>query len=167
MLERWFERALYGSRWLLAPFFAALALGLFALLARAALHVWTMFSHLLQASETRVMLDLLALIDLTLVAVLAVVVALAGYENFVSKIDVGGDDDRLNWVSATGFSELKAKLMSTIVAISAIRLLETFMEVGATRDRDAYFQIGIHLTFVASAIGLALAERLGGRKDAH
>ncbi|MBV1703747.1 MAG: TIGR00645 family protein [Hyphomicrobiales bacterium] len=167
MIEKAFERALFAARWLLAPFFAFLALGLAGLVVRAGLHLWEMARHLLDSTETRVMLDLLALVDLALLGLLVVVVILAGYENFVSRIDAAERSDGPDWMARIGFSELKAKLMSTIVAISAIRLLEAFMEVGKTPDRDLYFLVGLHLTFVASAIGLALSERLGAGRGAQ
>ena len=64
-------------------------------------------------------------------------------------------------MASIDFSELKLKLMSSIVAISAIKLLESFMEVGHESDRDLYFLTGIHLTFVVSTLALALSDRLG------
>lgn len=63
------------------------------------------------------------------------------------------------------FSELKLKLLSTIVAISAIKLLEAFMDVKHTSDRELYFYLGIHLTFVVSTVAFALAERLASNHD--
>jgi hypothetical protein len=43
------------------------------------------------------------------------------------------------------------------------------MEVGHESDRDLYFLTGIHLTFVASTLILALADWLGHAKasEAH
>ena len=64
------------------------------------------------------------------------------------------------------FSELKLKLMSSIVAISAIKLLESFMEVEHESDRNLYFLVGIHLTFVVSTLLLALSDWLGHGTDA-
>ena len=61
--------------------------------------------------------------------------------------------------------ELKLKLMASIVAISGIKLLESFMEVEHESDRDLYFLVGIHLTFVASTLFLALSDRLGHASD--
>jgi uncharacterized protein (TIGR00645 family) len=51
--------------------------------------------------------------------------------------------------------------MASIVAISGIKLLEGFMNIDHEPDRDLYWLVGIHLTFVVSTIVLALAERIG------
>jgi uncharacterized protein (TIGR00645 family) len=55
--------------------------------------------------------------------------------------------------------------MASIVAISAIKLLEAFMEANHESDRDLGWQTGIHVTFVVSALLVALAERLGTRHE--
>jgi uncharacterized membrane protein YqhA len=52
-------------------------------------------------------------------------------------------------------------LTASIVAISAIKLLEAFMNIDHESDRELYWLVGIHLTFVVSTIVLALAERFG------
>ena len=71
------------------------------------------------------------------------------------------DDGRPHWIAEIDFSELKLKLMASIVAISGIKLLEAFMNIDHEPDRDLYWLVGIHLTFVVSTIVLALAERCG------
>ncbi|HTO80355.1 MAG TPA: YqhA family protein, partial [Methylocystis sp.] len=72
-------------------------------------------------------------------------------------------DLRPHWVAEIDFGELKLKLMASIVAISAIKLLEGFMDVAHTPDRELYWLAGIHLTFVVSAALLAVADRIGHR----
>ena len=59
-----------------------------------------------------------------------------------------------------GFGDLKLKLMTTIIAISAIRLLEAFMDVDSQNQHDLAWSIGILLTFVVSGLLLALMERI-------
>ena len=63
------------------------------------------------------------------------------------------------------FSQLKLKLLSTIVAISAIKLLEAFMDVPEMSDRDLYFYMGIHLTFVFSTLAFAISERISSNGE--
>jgi uncharacterized protein (TIGR00645 family) len=70
-------------------------------------------------------------------------------------------DGRPHWIAEIDFSELKLKLMASIVAISGIKLLEGFMNIDHEPDRDLYWLVGIHLTFVVSTLILALAERFG------
>jgi uncharacterized protein (TIGR00645 family) len=161
MIERVVERVLFASRWLLTPFYFALALGLVALLVKVALRVWEIANGFSALTEAGLMLGVLAIVDLTLTASLLVIVIFSGYVNFVSRIEASEHKDWPQWMAAVDFSELKLKLMSSIVAISAIKLLESYMEIGHETDRDLYFLTGIHLAFVVSTLLLALSDRLG------
>ena len=160
MITSVLERILFASRWLLAPFYFALALGLLALLAKTGQKVWEMAIGFTGLNEAAVMLGVLAIVDLTLTASLIVIVIFSGYVNFVSRIDASKHQNWPQWMAEVDFGELKLKLMSSIVAITAIKLLESFMEVGHESDRDLYFLVGIHLTFVVSTLILALSDRL-------
>ena len=66
---------------------------------------------------------------------LVLMVIFAGYESFVSRLDVEGQQERLSWMGQIGFGDLKLKLMASIVAISAIHLLEAFMNADHLTDR--------------------------------
>jgi uncharacterized protein (TIGR00645 family) len=167
MIKRSFESFLFLSRWLLAPFFLMLALSLLELLFKAGAHLWEATLHLLAVSESNLTLLVLDLIDMTLTGALVVTVMLSVYENFVSKVDANARSGWPDWMGSIDFSELKLKLLSTIVAISAIKLLEAFMDVTHTSDRDLYFYLGIHLTFVVSTVAFAAAERLAGGHANH
>jgi uncharacterized protein (TIGR00645 family) len=161
MIEQVIERVLFASRWLLAPFYFALAAGLALLMGKVAQRVYELCIGFPGLTEAGVMLGILAIVDLTLTASLIVIVIFSGYVNFVSRIDAAEHKDWPQWMASIDFAELKLKLMSSIVAISAIKLLESFMEVGHQSDRDLYFLTGIHLTFVVSTLVLALSDRLG------
>jgi len=57
------------------------------------------------------------------------------------------------------FSGLNLKLISSIVAISAIHLLRTFLNVSALSKQDVGWQLAIHIGFVISGVLLALMDR--------
>ncbi len=158
-LERALEKSIFASRWLLVPFYLALVVSLVVLAAKT---VW-MFAqavpHAIEASESTIILEVLGLIDLTLTASLIVIVIFSGYENFVSRIEETEHKDWPEWMSKIDFTGLKLKLMSSIVAISAIQLLRAFMSLKETSDRDLAWYVGIHLAFVFSALLLALTDR--------
>ena len=67
---------------------------------------------------------MLSLIDVSLTGNLILIVVFSGYENFVSKIDPGGHPDWPDWMTKVHFGGLKQKLLASIVAISAIQVLE-------------------------------------------
>jgi uncharacterized protein (TIGR00645 family) len=153
------EKLLFASRWLLLPFYIALALSLGVLAAKTAWLFAETVPHALEASEAAVILSVLGLIDLTLTGSLIVIVIFSGYENFVSRMDQTEHKDWPEWIGKIDFTGLKLKLMSSIVAISAIQLLRGFMSVKETSDRDLAWYVGIHLVFVVSALLLALTDR--------
>ncbi len=160
MLKRLLEHFLLLSRWLLAPLFVMEMLGLIGLNVMAARRLWNASWRTASGSgnEAQMTLELLNLVDLTLTGALVVIVTLSIYENFVSPVRSVGRWPE--WMGTLDFSELKLRVLTTIVAISAIKLLEVFMDVPHTDDRDIYFYCGIHLTLVISTVAFALSEKL-------
>jgi uncharacterized protein (TIGR00645 family) len=107
---------------------------------------------------------------------LLVMVIVGGYETFVSRLNLRGHPDEPEWLSHVNASVLKIKLAMAIIGISSISLLRTFIEASNLgSDRTAYAETGvmwqvlIHITFIASAVGIAWVDRLSEtahRKDA-
>ena len=159
-LEGGVERVLFTSRWLLAPFYLGLVAGLVLLLARFVLSAVELVMHGLAGGEDHMIVAVLGLVDLSLVANLVLMVMFSGYENFVSRMHTGDHPDRPDWIGHTGFGELKLKLMTSIVAISAIHVLEDFMNAPSLLDRDLAWRAGLHLLFVVSGVLLAMMDRL-------
>jgi len=109
------------------------------------------------------MLFLLHIVDLALVGNLILMIIFAGYENFVSKISVAdSSEDKPNWMGKVDFSELKLKLIASIVAISGINLLESFMDIEhilAVGGTDQLFwMVLIHVVFIGSGVFLAIMD---------
>ena len=167
-LEHILEVSLFNSRWLLAPFYLGLVGGIVILLVTFAKELYHIFSHLMTLRESEVIVASLTLVDLTLVGSLLLMVIFAGYENFVSKIDVAGHEDRPEWMGKVDYAGLKIKLIASIVAISGIELLKAFvnLEGGQISDRDLAWKVGIHMTFVISGVLLALMDRIEGKHGA-
>ena len=163
-LERAFERVVFASRWVLAPFFLALGAALVALLLKTVQHMVHFVGHFADMTESTVILNVLSVVDLTLTGSLIVIVIFSGYENFVSRIDVDAHSDWPEWMSRIDFTGLKLKLMSSLVAISGIQLLRNFMELSNVSDRDVMWTVIIHVTFVLSCLFLALTDRLSPTK---
>lgn len=172
-IESMLENILFSSRWLLAPFYLGLALSLIVLLIKFLAELAHIAAHAFTATESEVILGVLALVDLALTGSLIIIVIFSGYENFVSRIDHGDHKDWPEWMGKIDFSGLKLKLLSSIVAISAIQLLKQFMTVGKVSDRDLMWLVIIHVVFVVSSVFLALSDRLsghgngGGHGDSH
>jgi len=166
-IERLLETAIFASRWILAPFYLGLALSLFVLLIKFMFELVHIAETAFTATESQVILGLLALVDLSLTGSLIVIVIFSGYENFVSKIDHTGHRDWPEWMGTIDFTALKIKLLGSIVAISAIQLLKQFMSINTVSDRDLFWLVVIHVVFVVSSVLLALSDRISGASHGH
>ncbi len=92
------------------------------------------------------------------------IIVFAGYENFVSRIDVADHIDRPSWMGKVGFTDLKIKLIGSIVAISGIELLKLFVTVGEpVAQQELIWKVVIHATLVISGVLFALMDRIGGK----
>ncbi len=162
-LERILERFMFASRWLLAPFYVGLVLAIGLLLVKFAKEFYSLFQVLARGDSGNLMVGVLTLVDVVLVANLLLIIVFAGYENFVSKINTRGSEDRPEWMGHVGFSDLKIKLIGSIVAISGIELLKAFVNVDAYTNEQLAWKVGLHLTFVVSGVLFAVMDRLSSK----
>ncbi len=158
-MEKRFERALYASRWLLAPIYLGLSLSLVMIFIKFFLEVIHIFPHLLVIKENDLVLAVLSMVDMALVGGLIVMVMFSGYENFVSRLDIGDDVEKLSWLGKLDSGSLKQKVAASIVAISSIHLLQKFMNATEFTESQLMWYVLIHLTFVLSAMGMAWVDR--------
>ena len=156
------ERVLLASRWLLAPFFLGLLVGLVALLVKAGQHTFHLAETMLSASESDIILGVLGLVDLTLAASLVLIIIFSGYENFIAPMRSDENSNWPTWLTRIDFTGMKLKLMASIVSISAIQLLRVFMSIGTVTDRELIFSVVLHVTFVVSGLLMALTDRMSG-----
>jgi len=171
-----FLRALGGfiffSRWLQAPLY----LGLIVAQAVYVLHffseIWHMVYDATKISEGQLLIIVLQLVDVVMIANLLVMVIVGGYETFVSRLNLKNHPDEPEWLSHVNAGVLKVKLATALIGISSVQLLTTFVrlanpniklsggEVQDISDRDIRWQIVVHLTFVISALLLAVIDRI-------
>jgi uncharacterized protein (TIGR00645 family) len=111
-------------------------------------------------NETIIMLVVLALIDVVMISNLLIMVIMGGYETFVSRLYLEGHPDQPEWLDHINASVLKVKLGLSIIGISSIHLLKTFINAGNYSDRVLIAQTAIHITFLLSAMAIAFTERL-------
>jgi uncharacterized protein (TIGR00645 family) len=176
-MEKTVERLFFASRWLLAPIYLGLSVALVVLGIQFFYELFHSFEMVLglapvdvledgtkvMAKEADIVLTLLALVDLAMVAGLIVMVMFSGYENFVSKLDVDGGGEKLDWLGKLDAGTLKLKVAASIVAISSIHLLRKFMEVEDTDRQDLLWYVVIHMTFVLSAVLMGVLDRITGK----
>ncbi len=171
-IEKGLELLIFNSRWILAPFYLGLVVSMLILLVKFAQEFFHVSAHILDGTESEVILAILTLVDMSLVANLLLIIIFSGYENFVSKIDTAGHEDRPEWMGKVDFSGLKVKLIASIVAISAIELLKAFVNISiaiddltepaewSVSDTKLAWKVGIHAMLVVSGLLFAMMDRI-------
>lgn len=165
VIESVFESLLFRSRWLLAPLYLGIVLLLVLLVMKFVQKFIVIAMHSLDSTSTELILDLLGLVDIVLISNLLLIVLFSGYENFVSKLDVVKDHvDKPEWMGKVNYSDVKLKIIGSVVAVSTIELLRAFMNIHNFDKTDVTWMIGLHLCFVVSGVLFALMERLAHRQ---
>lgn len=159
-MEKSLERLMYATRWLLAPIYLGLSLALLALGLKFFQELFHVLPHVFEIAEADLVLVILALVDLALVGGLLVMVMFSSYENFVSRLDIGDDTEKLNWLGKMDSSSLKNKVAASIVAISSIHLLKVFMNASNIENDKLLWYVLIHLTFVVSAFAMGYLDKI-------
>ncbi|MGE6792603.1 TIGR00645 family protein [Pseudomonas guineae] len=159
-MERFIENAMYASRWLLAPIYFGLSLGLLALALKFFQEVFHLLPSVFSMAEADLILVILSLIDMALVGGLLVMVMISGYENFVSQLDIAEGTEKLSWLGKMDSSSLKMKVAASIVAISSIHLLKVFMNAQNIETEYLMWYVIIHMAFVLSAFAMGYLDKL-------
>ncbi|MEI8064931.1 MAG: TIGR00645 family protein [Pseudomonadota bacterium] len=157
-IESLLEKTIFASRWILAPFYLGLSLSLLVLLYEFVHEIIDFIKIVNSTDIAGVLLFILSLVDISLAGNLLIIVIFSGYENFVSKIDVQNHEDKPDWMGHVDFTDLKIKLISSIVAISGIHLLKIFMNLNNYDKDKIIMYVVVHLTFVISGVLLALMD---------
>ena len=149
MAERFIERLMYSTRWILAPIYLGLSLALVALAIKFFQEVIHVLTDVTVLPEADLILIILSLIDIALVSGLIVMVMFTSYENFVSRLDIRESTEKLEWLGTLDTNSLKNKVAASIVAISSIHLLDKLL-----------WYVVIHLTFVISAVAMGMLDKI-------
>lgn len=182
-IEHILELLIFNSRWLLAPFYLGLVGGILILLIKFGQEFIHLLPQVLSGAESEIILMILTLVDMSLVANLLLIIIFSGYENFVSKINTDGHEDRPDWMGKVDFSGLKVKVIASIVAISAIELLKAFVNVGSelntaaaaqssawtmnAADKVIAWKVAIHFTLVISGVLFAIMDKITETTPKH
>ena len=153
---------IFLSRWLQAPLYLGLIVAQGVYVYKFLLEL----IHLVQVAgaldEKKIMVIVLGLIDVVMIANLLIMVIVGGYETFVSRLRLEGHPDQPEWLSHVNAGVLKVKLATALIGISSVHLLRSFIEIGtsSTSNQAVFWQVVVHLTFVVSALLLALTDRI-------
>ena len=177
---------IFASRWLQLPLYLGLILAQCVYVFLFGKELWHLVHDAVSMGEQQIMLIVLGLIDVVMISNLLVMVIVGGYETFVSRLNLHDHPDQPEWLSHVNASVLKVKLALSIIGISSIHLLKTFIASGslgglplcppdkinvaasqigtascsALTSEGVLWQTIIHCVFIISAIGIAWTDRL-------
>ncbi len=159
MIEKKISFVIFSSRWLQAPLYFGLmiVLGVYVYEFGVSLLNLVLMVHTL--NETTIMLHALNLIDVVMIANLLIMVIIGGYETFVSRLNLGNHPDNPDWLDEVNAGTLKIKLALSLVSISSIHLLRTFIDPSQQDNFAIMWQVIIHITLVLSALCIALSNK--------
>ncbi len=158
-MDKLLDRAMIGSRYILAVFYLGLAVALAAYAVKFAFKVWKFATTILEEqNDNEILLGMLYLVDSALVASLVAMVAISSYDSLVSKLTDEKSSKEISWVTNLDPGNLKLKVALAIIAISSIHLLQNFMNVASLTDRELGWAVGIHMAFVFGALVLGYLD---------
>lgn len=159
-IETVFEKIIFASRWLQAPLYAGLIIGGVLYAYKFIIELIHLCLTINEITETALMLGVLTLVDITMVANLIIMVIIGGYSTFVSRMDIDKHEDKPEWLQKIDAGTLKIKLAGSLVGVSGIHLLQTFINIKNHESEQIMWQVIIHVVFLLSSIMLAYSEKL-------
>ncbi|NLF05633.1 MAG: TIGR00645 family protein [Actinomycetales bacterium] len=172
---------IFASRWLQVPLYLGLIVAQALYVWQFLKELWHLFesvvmpnAHVADAAhaadglaeitaEAQIMLAVLGLVDVVMIANLLIMVIIGGYETFVSRIRLDQHPDQPEWLSHVNANVLKTKLAMSIIGISSIHLLRSFILADRLENDTLLWQTIIHIAFILSAMALAWIDKVGQR----
>ena len=164
-IESVFEKIIFASRWLQAPLYAGLIVGGILYAYKYIIELIHLCKTINELTETALMLGILTLVDITMVANLLIMVIIGGYSTFVSRLDIDKHEDKPEWLQKIDAGTLKVKLAGSLVGVSGIHLLITFINIKSYETEHVMWQVIIHIVFLLSSVMLAWSERILNKKN--
>ena len=154
------SKLIFASRWLQLPIYLGLIVAQAIYAYKFLKLLWHLVVNLHQMDDNTVMLAVLNLIDVVMIANLLIMVLIGGYETFVSRLRVDTHPDQPEWLTHVNASVLKVKLSMSIISISSIHLLQTFLNAANLEEKQMMWQFIIHLGFLISALAMAWTDKI-------
>jgi uncharacterized protein (TIGR00645 family) len=153
-------RFIFMGRWLQAPMYLGLLCILAAYACRFVVELIHLIIHMSSADDTHIMLGVLELIDVVMIANLLIMVIMGGYETFVSRLNIHHHPDQPEWLDHIDAGAMKIKLALSLIGISSIHLLKTFIDPSKQSYDNVMWQVIIHAVLLLSVLAIAYTNKL-------
>jgi uncharacterized protein (TIGR00645 family) len=158
MIKKYIEKTIFGSKWLLIPFYLGLIIALVVYCTINLMEIGHLLLHFTSMTEEESMLMILKLVDMTMIANLVKMIITGSYNSFVDKHHQDESEK-------IGSGMLKVKMATSLIGVSSIHLLKTFLEVKEV-GWDALLKLGfIHWSFLIGGLILAFIDNLHVKGD--
>lgn len=155
-----FERGLLFSRWLQLPLFIGLVVALLVFEYKFAEHLFNNLAAIGSITREQAILVMLDLIDMVLIASLAVMVVISGYETFISPFHITDDLRIPTWMRRSTAGKLKLRIATTILLISTIHLLHDYLDPAQLDEAKVRFMLIAQIVFIVTAGAFVVFDRL-------
>lgn len=162
-IEKAIEWCIFQSRWLQVPVYLGMCIvmGMYSyVFCKGVVHD---LANIETFTEESMLMLSIGIVDVSMVLNLIIVCVIGGYWSFVSRLEIienDKDSNQFGYLGKISPNALKHKLMISLISISAVHLLETF--VADNIDvQHTIMQISIHIVFVLSALGITYMDKIG------
>lgn len=159
-MEHLIERTILNSRWLQVPLYFGLIAVLAILVVKFGQELAILSVTAWGLQESSLIHTILTLVDIMLVTNLVITIIIAGYGNFVSRIEDTTVRNKLPLLGKIESGSIEAKVATSIVLISGVHLLGAFINYERVANDKLVLLLSIHLAFVVSAVLIAFVGHL-------
>lgn len=163
-IEGIIEWCIYQSRWIQVPVYLGMSVVMAMYSYVFCKEVIASLLHLSTFTEESMLMMAIGMVDVSMVLNLIIVCIIGGYWSFVSRLEIvekDKDKSQFNYLGMINPNTLKYKLMVSLISISAVHLLETFVSRNIDMQYYTIMQISIHLVFVLSALAITFMDKIG------
>lgn len=156
------EHIIFSSKWLLIPFYLGLICAQIIYLKLFCEDISQLFVESAHLDKEAGVLIILELVDIVMVANLIKMIISGSYHSFISK-----EHSENSEKSSSGL--LKVKMATSLIGVSSIHLLQTFLNIKELNWSVVKIQLCIHVAFLIGAVTLAVIEfiHIKGEKIEH
>ena len=152
-MKRFIESVIFNSKWLLIPFYFGLILVLGIYTWVYIKEIYSITRQVNSLTKESAMLWILEIVDICMIANLIKMIITGSYNSFVDKSH-GNENEK----ASSGM--LKIKMSTSLIGVSSIHLLQSFINAGETSWPELEKQLLIHFIFLVGAIALSVIEYL-------
>lgn len=164
------ESAIFSSRYLLVPMYFGLVVVSLAYTVKFTAEAWHVLMNFWSMEENELMLTALQLVDMVMVANLISMIVIGSQSAFVNDLSTA-EGQKPQWLKRISSGLLKIKMGTSLIGVSSIHLLRSFINAGELGWDTIQKQLAIHAAFVLSSLFLAwiewLTHRDAGAGHAH